>query len=68
MKSRAKKIFAHGATAPLRIEFHQGEPWLYFGSTVAGGEDYPVCFYGLRNIEELHSWLGNVIKELKDEK
>ncbi len=64
------RIFAHGAIHPvLFTKNERANQWdnyrLVFGASVDDTE-YPVHFYGLDNIKELHKWLGDKIKDAKD--
>ena len=63
-----KEIFAHGAIYPVRFDkcTDQVTSWarykLSFGATVCGCPcRYPVAFYTLENIKELHEWIGEQI-------
>lgn len=71
-KGKARKprseIYAHGAVNPVKIkempppdDFWTG---VTFGATI-GEADYPVSFYGVKNIRKLSAWLNKAADYLE---
>jgi hypothetical protein len=60
---KAAKVYAHGAVKPVT---RVGE-WIWFGATVADGDDYPVHFQ-VQHLPELIAWLQEQVEQDKRKK